>query len=192
MENKVLNKMYLDGCTVKAIQTDKGIRLDIEGNEMEVFINGESFFAPYEEEEYKYIPANLRPFVKEFKADYNNFNNEIDHVGIELTIEGLDYYTKISKKRGKNNNIELVNDLEDYKLVQDYHDIEIPNAEENFKKLLVEIENIGYKLQFSHGGNETYNYYSLIVPMNKFDKIKILNCIKVWQKYNKELEKYLK
>lgn len=194
--SKMLNRFSVqsngEDIIIAVHESEKGIRVEILGTSMDVFINGEEFYSKYDKEEYKYIPSNLRGFISKYFCDYSELKKEDGCVTCDISLEGKDYFVKISTKRAKDNSIIFVNDLENYELVNEYKDVRIPNAKENFEKLIKQVKEIGYSLGYSHSGNETYDWYQLIVPIDKFDEKKVLECVKLWQSYNETFDKYIK
>jgi len=196
MKDKLLNTFSNESngeiIRVNFLETEKGLVIDINGNSMDVFINGENFFSKYDKEEYKYIPNHIRNFVSSRLPSYSDIKKEAGHIECDLSIEGRDYFTKISTQRAKDNNIVFVEYLSEYELVEENTDKKIPKAKETYNQLLKDIENIGYKLESSHAGNDDYSWYQLIVPINKFEETRVIECIKLWEQYNKWLDGFSK
>ena len=196
MKDKKLNTYAVESngevVTINVIETEKGVVVDIDGKTMDIFINGENFYSKYDKEEYKYIPVQLRDFVNRRLPDYSDIEKEKSCIKCDLNIEGKDYFTKISTQRAKDNTITFTDALTDYELVKDELDIELSDAIDKYNKLLNGIKSFGYKLELSHGGNDNYQWYSLIIPINKFDENKVIECVKLWNEYNNYLDAFYK
>ncbi|NFH01308.1 hypothetical protein FC831_13655 [Clostridium botulinum] len=195
MNNKILNEYQTEinneKIIISTIKTDKGILVKVKGNSMDIQVNDEIIYSPYDKEEYKYIPVNLRDFVTEHLCEWEDDIKVKDgKVEMNLYIEGEENYANISTNRARNKNIEFRNWLESYAKIRDY-EIEIPQAEEKYKKLINDIKEIGYNFQFAYSGNEYDDVYKLIVPIKDFDKSKVYECINIWSEYNRYLNKYI-
>lgn len=195
MKDRILNRFETENngekVVVLTIQTDKGIIVKIKGDSMDVQVNDDIIYSKFDKEEYKYIPVELRGFVKEHLCEWQeDIVIKDGKVEMNLYIEGQENYTTIPTNRAKSNNIEFHNWLESYEKIR-YYDIEIPNAEENYQKLINDIKNIGYDFKFAYDGNEYDNTYKLIVPIKEFNKEKIYKCMNIWNEYNKYLDKYI-
>ncbi|MBZ9693317.1 hypothetical protein [Clostridium sp. M14] len=195
MNNKILNEYQTEinneKIIISTIKTDKGILVKVKGNSMDIQVNDEIIYSPYDKEEYKYIPVNLRDFVTEHLCEWEDDIKVKDgKVEMNLYIEGEEIFANISTNRARNKNIEFRNWLESYAKIRDY-EIEIPQAEEKYKKLINDIKEIGYNFQFAYSGNEYDDVYKLIVQIKDFDKSKVYECINIWSEYNRYLNKYI-
>ncbi|WCK57404.1 hypothetical protein PP175_25390 (plasmid) [Aneurinibacillus sp. Ricciae_BoGa-3] len=179
--------------SVRVIETDKGIQIFVDGQTPDVFVNGEVLYSKYDKEEYKLIPPTLRSFVEERFMSYSEIIKEKGTViARDLSFFGLDYDIEFSSNRAKEKNVRITNWLNDYEKINDYLVEPIADGKENFKKLVSSIKEYGYDFRFAYGGNEYDNIYALVVPISEFDEEKINNCIKLWQSYDEQLEKYTK
>lgn len=192
MKDKILNKFSVEsnGETIEVItiQTDKGITVNIIGTTMDVFINNDEVYSKYDNPEYKNIPSILRPFIE--KNLMGEICTEKGKVECAVYCKGDEYYVSMPTNRAKKKDISFYNWLESYEKIQGY-DVEIPNAQKNFDKLIEDIKNIGYIFKFAWDGNEYDNTFELLVPINEFDEDRVYQCFKLWKDYNKELNKYI-
>jgi hypothetical protein len=161
MKDKILNRFETENngekVVVLTVQTDKGVLVKIKGNSMDVQVNDDILYSPYDKEEYKYIPVELRDFVKEHLCEWeNDITVKTGKVEMNLYIQGEENYTTIPTNRAKSKDVEFHNWLESYEKIRDY-EVEIPNAEEKYERLINDIKEIGYDFQFAYDGNEYDN-----------------------------------
>lgn len=193
MKDKLLNSFSTESngeiINVDVVETDKGIIINIFGTTMDVLINGEEFYSKYDQEEYRYIPSQLRSFVEENICSYGDgLRKDDSDVVCDLTLEDRDYYMMIPTKRSKNNNLRLRDWLIDYNLLVEDGKITDKNLETmKYNEFLNSIKNYGYKIQISHSGDSYDNWVDLIIPINDFNIEKIKTCLKLWQNYNEYL-----
>jgi len=193
MKDKLLNTFSAESngeiIRVNFLQTDKGIVVDINGESMDVFINGEEFYSKYDREEYKYVPAHLRNFIEENICHYGDgLRKEGSYIQCDILLEGKEYFLKIPTKRAKKNNLTLTDWLIDYKMIgDDGIKIDLEKEKLKYKEFLNSIENYGYQMEVSHGGNDYDNWFNLTIPINDFDIVKVKACLKLWQSYNQYL-----
>lgn len=177
---------------VNVYETEKGITVNIEGTAMDVLINSEEVYSKFDKPEYKKIPSHIRPFVEKHLNNYeDSIRIEDTKVCMSVDIGGTDYNMDIPVNRAKCKDIYISDWLESYDKIIGY-DVEIPNAKENYEKLVKDINDIGYKFEYAWGGNEYDDIFKLVVPINKFDELKINECVILWKAYNKYLDKYIK
>lgn len=177
---------------LQVIQTNKGIQFNINGKTMDVFINGEEYYSKFNNPMYAYIPTQLRNWVeKNMQTGNQEFEKKDGFIKFYLYFNNREYFIKVPTNRAKNNNIYIVGDLYSFEeLFEDGKNINLDNEKEKFYNLVRKIYDLsGYRLQFSHNAQDYYNYWQLIVPMDKFNEEYIEQCIKIWKNYDDELEK---
>ena len=195
MKDKILNTFSVEsnGETIKidTIQTDKGIVVSINGTTMDILVNSEEIYSKFDKPEYKDIPSSLRGFVEKYLCDWGDgIKIEKGKVNCDIQDKGTEYWMQIPTNRAKCKDIYLSNWLEIYDRIEDCG-VEIPNAKENYEKLISDIKTIGYNFEFAFGGNEYDDSYKLVIPINEFDEKKVFQCFKLWEDYNSYLEKYI-
>jgi hypothetical protein len=173
------------------IQTDKGISININGKTMDVFINGEEYYSKFDSLMYAHIPTQLRDWVeKNMQTGDQEFEKKDGFVKLYLYFNNREYFIKIPTNRAKNNNIYIVGDLYSYSELFEgskITDANLNRENDKFDNFINKISDFGYKLQFSHNAQDYYNYWQLVVPMDKFNEELIDQCIKIWQNYDDEL-----
>lgn len=195
MKDKILNSFSVnednEDIKVEVIKTEKGIVININGSTVDVKVNGDLIYSKFDNENYKYIPVNMRSFVEKNLCEWeNDIVVEAKEVKCNIEFNGSEYYCILPKNKAKGNIVYFVNWLNSYKKISGY-EVEIPNAEENFNKLIESIREVGYDLVYKWDGNEYDDSWGLKLSINDFSEKKVFQCFKLWEDYNNELEKYI-
>jgi hypothetical protein len=196
MKDKVLNKFSVESngetIEISTIQTDKGIIVSVNGTTMDIIVNDEVIYSKFDKPEYKDIPVNLRLFIEKNLCEWGNgISKEDGKICCDIACEGEEYWVRMPTNRAKKKDILISNWLNEYEKIGEY-DIEIPDAKENYEKLIKDIKSIGYEFRFAWDGNEYDSGYELVVPVNEFNETKVIECFKLWSNYNAHLEEYIK
>lgn len=198
MKDRLLNKYQIESngelITVETIETEKGIKVNIVGNTMDVIVNNDILYSKFDNEDYKYIPVNIREFVEKNLCSWSDgivVKDEI--VKCEVEINGEAYDIEIPKNTAKNKIMYINNWLNSYDKISEYDvDIDVSKARERFDKLLIDIKGVGYELVFRWDGNEYDDIYGLKLNINDFNEDKVLECMELWEGYDSELAEYIK
>lgn len=94
-------KIEFEGNIVEIVKTEKGyeVRLTIDKN-VDVFVNSDCVHSEYEDEAYKYVPVNMREFIKENVVDIdNNDNGDIKGAYADICIDGSEITLYFSKNK---------------------------------------------------------------------------------------------
>lgn len=199
MKDKLLNEYVVDSndetISVKVIQTEKGITVDITGKTQDVVINGEEFYSFYDREEYKYVPTYLRPFIQKYLAEFGSNDIEVSNGEVKAYLEilGREFLAILPTKRAKKNVMTLRDYVIEYEKIEESLEIEIINGKTSFEEFKNKIKEYGFNIVMSHGGDDYDNWYDLVVPLNDtLNEDNIIECIKIWSDYNDDLKnKYL-
>lgn len=193
MKEKLLDyEVESNGETIKinVVQTEKGVEINILGNTPDVIVNDIVVYSEYEEEEYKYIPPYLRPFIKKYSYDWVGVNVKEAELGVELCIEGTSFLAMLPIRKEKNSELRLRDWIIEYSIIEDKMGITVENGKEKFGKFLKAVKELGCDIRYSHGGNDYDNWYDLVVPMKESVKEEtIVECVKLWNEYNQSLLK---
>lgn len=195
MEESIINsfktKSSNEEIMINVIRSDKGISVNIEGNTMDVVVNGDLLYSKFDKEEYKYIPVNLRNFIANNLCSWEDDIRLKDTV-VECTLEFdcKEYCVQIPKNRAKSKTMYISNWLNSYEKIANYN-VEIINGKENFEQLISKMKNIGYDFVYRWDGNEYEDTWGLKIDINDFNENKVMECIKSWNEYNANLEKYI-
>lgn len=195
MKDKIINSFKTNSndeeIIVNVMQSDKGIVVSINGNTMDVIVNDDVLYSKFDKEEYKYIPVNLRSFVENNLCSYGDgIVIEKGEIKCDLEFDCKEYFIQIPKNRAKNKLMYINNWLNSYEKIYEY-DVEVPNGELKFKELVSQIKSKGYNFIYRWDGNEYEDTWGLEISINEFDEDKVVECIKLWDEYNANLEKYI-
>lgn len=182
------------GETVKVVVSEgpKGVIVTIDGSAVDVSVNGEVYYAGYDDENYKYVFPKLRPFIKTY-MDNESLLKEKSSVTTTLTILGHEYFMELSTPRTKEPKLKLVNWLNVPDKMEDLEGETKEQAYHLFDELKESVKNLGYRLDFSHGNRyEVDDYYQLVVPIETFDENTILKALSLWAEYNEKTNNLLK
>jgi hypothetical protein len=190
-------KIEFEGNVVEIIKTDKGydIKLNVDKN-TDIYINNECVYSEYEDEAYKYIPENLRAFVKEYGYDIG-INNSGDIVGsyADMMI-GKDFTMYFPKNKTKKvvarftitDTLETILDI-----VGDYIPRNMAEKEQEIKNEITKLYNtminslkeIGFTLYYSHSMGESFwGWQDLMFDAKEFDAVKFIKAVGIIAKYD--------
>lgn len=140
----------------------------------------------------KYV--KLKDFLQKVKSYYI----EKDNMRKEIVFDEVDFGSRqfmiilsIDTKI-KNPRVIFRDDLTDYGVLTDNHNISITKCKELYSMLIDNIESLGCLFYSIGEGNDEYLWYDLSIPMDIFSEELLTKCEMLWSSYNKDLDNMVK
>lgn len=139
---------------------------------------------------FKYFKNYIKSFKNLYYVDYNQSEKEIRFDEVEIGDRQFLIIVNMTT-----NQIYFRDDLTDYYQLYEADKIAIDRIDkfkEKSELLEKQIKDVGYLLCDSGcGGQDYYLWYDLVINLKEFDENKFLQCVKLWDSYNDELNKLI-
>lgn len=199
------NKIKFESNMIEVIKTDKGYDVKITADKnVDVYMNQECIYSEYESDSYKYVPINMRDFIKENAYDIGyNDGGDIDGSYVEINILGRDItmYFPRNKTKKIHARYTLTDPLKDVLYLMD--EFEYENEQELilakekvtnlYNNMIKGLKDLGFKLEYSHSMGESFwGWHDLVFNANNFNEEKFIKASEIIFKYDDDFGKLAK
>lgn len=144
------------------------------------------------------IPVQIRDAVKQY-SEYVEINkDDSNFTDFYMYISGIEYYCQVETiiVNEEKSFLTMKNWLNNYKKISENNEkLATSKNSDKYEKKLKDLKNTakekGYEFDYSHEGDTYDECYYLKIPIKGFDLENIKSFLSLWDKYNKELNKYI-
>lgn len=138
--------------------------------------------------------------LKEFIAKNNFTHIEVQGKYDEIIFDEMDFHGRQfmiiiplnPAKKGKASFVVFRDDLTDIEQINESKDVDYTTLKQKYDELIDKIENMGVKFYDStNGKGDYYKWYDLAIPMKEFSESKLLDCVRLWNEFNNEMNEYI-